>query len=109
MGNTWITDITHFLTTDGAIAPKAGPARQLAEFLGKIVVSASTQVSEGSMSMKVRCRRRPARKLCTGQIETDVNAYTVEIVWSCPVCGDNGIIRNWKGSMWDCTNDARAH
>ena len=38
MGNTWVTDLTHFLTEDGTIGPKSGPARKLAEYLTKIVV-----------------------------------------------------------------------
>ncbi len=109
MGDTWITDITHFLTRDGAIAPTAEPARRFAEFLAKLAVDATTPSLDGSTHTSVRCRRRPARKLCTGEIETDIDAETEEIVWWCPACGDNGIIRNWKGSMWDCTNDAKAH
>ena len=37
MGDTWVTDLTHFLREDGFIAPVAGPARKLAEHLGSIV------------------------------------------------------------------------
>jgi len=44
MGNTWITDLTHFLTKDGAAATMPGPARRLVEFLGKIGVHAGGDV-----------------------------------------------------------------
>src|SRR5687768_11848660 len=103
MGDTWITDLAHFLTRDGAIAPTSGPARRFAEFLAKLAGDATTLSSDGSTNTRVKCRRRPARKLCPGEIETGIDAESEDIVWSCPVCGDNGIIRNWKGSMWDCT------
>jgi hypothetical protein len=23
------------------------------------------------------------------------------MVWFCPMCGDNGIIRGWQGTFWD--------
>ena len=109
MSGTWITDITHFLTGEGAIAPAAGPAKRFADFLVKIVIDATTLSVNGSAKTKVRCRRRPGRRLCPGEIETDIDVVTEEIVWWCPVCGDNGIIRNWKASMRDCTNDASEH
>lgn len=108
MGDTWITDITHFLTKDGEIAPTTGPAKRLAEFLGKLVVDATTASPFGATNTSVRCRRRPARKLCTGEIETSIDPESEDIVWRCPVCEDNGLIRNWRASMWDCRNDAGA-
>ena len=37
---TFVTDLTHFLTKEGAIAPMLVQARRLAEFLGDIVVAA---------------------------------------------------------------------
>lgn len=109
MADTWITDITHFLTKDGEIAPTTGPARRFAEFLTKLVVDATTHSLNGSTHAGVKCRRRPARKSCAGQIETDIEVEAEEIVWWCPVCGDNGIVRNWKATVWDCTNYASAN
>ena len=110
MGDTWITDLTHFLTTDGAIAPTSGPARRLADFLAKITVDATTlSLGDPSTSTRVKCRRRPARKPCSGEIEAGIDTESESIIWWCPVCGDNGVISNWKGSIWDCTNDAKTH
>jgi len=27
--------------------------------------------------------------------------YDDAIVWCCPVCHDNGIIRGWQDTLWD--------
>jgi hypothetical protein len=37
MGNTWITDIRHYLNEDGEVVPESGPARHLAEDMCAIV------------------------------------------------------------------------
>ena len=103
MGDAWVTDLTHVLTKEGAIAPKSGPARNLAEYLTKIVVDATTELWEESRNIPVRCRRRPRRKPCVGVIETDIDPDTAAIMWWCPVCRDNGTITNWQGSRWDRT------
>ena len=109
MARTLVTDLTHFLTKEGAIAPMPGPARRLAEFLGKIVIDATTPPSEQFLGKRVKCTRRPGRKPCPGEIETDVDSETNTIVWWCPACGENGYIRNWQGTLWDRAKDSVAH
>ena len=42
MGNTWITDIRHFLDENDNIGPESGPARLLAEYLGAIIVAVTS-------------------------------------------------------------------
>jgi len=86
-----------------------GPARRLAEFLGNIVVDATTLPTEQNLGERVKCRRRPGRKPCPGEIETDFEVDTDTIVWWCPACGENGYIRNWKGTLWDCATDSMPH
>lgn len=109
MGDTWISDLRHFLDKDGAIAPKAGPAKRMADYLTRIVMDATTSLHSVSIDAVVRCRRRPGRRPCPGEIETDIDSETSQIVWWCPACGDNGYIRNWKGSLWDCTPHGHSH
>ena len=108
MGDTWITDLTHFLTDDGEIGLKSGPARKLAEHLTKIVLEATTESWRGPDQTAVRCRRRPRRKRCAGEIETDIEPDTDAIIWWCSDCDDNGTISNWQGSRWDRTAVARS-
>jgi hypothetical protein len=106
MGDTWITDLTHFLDQNGRIEPMPGPARLLAEHFTSIVLMASHAEDARSPEYQVRCRRRPARKRCPGYIEADMDSETDEIMWWCPMCGDNGYIRNWKGTIWDLSHDS---
>ena len=109
MAKTFVVDLTHFLTEDGAIAPMPGPARRLAEYLGTIVADATTFPTEQYSEQRVKCRCRPGRKPCSGKIETDLEPETDRIVWWCPACGENGFISNWKDTLWDRTRDLTAH
>ena len=104
MGDTWNADLTHFLDTEGRFAAPRGPARRLAEYFAAIVAMASRPELTAPPEYRVRCRRRPGRKPCGGSIEADFDPDTEAIEWWCPVCGDNGYIRNWKGTMWDFTD-----
>jgi hypothetical protein len=107
MRGTLVTDLRHGLTADGAVAPMPSQARRLVEFLTKIVAEAtSTQSDHGAAA--VQCRRRPARRACPGMIEMEFDSEAM-IAWRCPVCGDNGLIRNWEGTLWDRSKDARPH
>lgn len=109
MGDTWITDLTHFLDETGQIALEAGPARRLAEHITAIVAMASLPEPIIPSEYRVRCRRCPGRKPCAGFIEADLDPETDEIVWWCVKCDDKGYIRNWKGSMWDLSNVTESH
>jgi hypothetical protein len=42
-------------------------------------------------------------------IESDFDFETEVIMWWCPVCGDNGYIHNWKGSLWDLSRMDERH
>lgn len=99
MADTWITDLTHFLE-DGRLPQELpGPALRLAEYLGRIV--AAVTGAEPDDSLGVRCRRRPRRRPCPGEIEGYIVPESNAIYWGCLVCGDNGLISNWENTMWD--------
>jgi hypothetical protein len=61
------------------------------------------------LSSKVKCRRRPGRKPCPGEIMAVLRGQSKEIIWECPVCGDNGVIHHWGGTLWDCSGRDRLH
>ncbi len=99
MGNTWITNMRHFLAPSGAIADMPGPARLLAEYIASIVVDATTNLDEAPT---VRCRRRPGHRRCTGIIMSYPAADEHDTIqWHCPVCHDNGVISGWQNTFWD--------
>ena len=101
MGNTWITDITHFLSGNELAPDMPAHAKKLAEYFGKIISSATEVKSGVELHTSISCRRRPGRKKCTGKLIVLHQVSTSDIIWRCPVCGDNGIIRNWRGTIWD--------
>ena len=109
MPNTWVTDITHFLSDSGSIAPESGPARKLAEHIAAIVAESTAALGDIEGYEKVSCRRRPGRRPCQGLIDSWIDPETGSIYWECPNCGDNGFISNWEGTLWDLTSDATHH
>ena len=94
MGDTWIVSLEHFLDKNGAIIPFKGPARKLAEHMVAIVAMATMPEIIASQEYRVRCRRRPGRKPCTGIIEANLDAEGESIIWRCPICEDKGSISN---------------
>lgn len=109
MTETWVTDLTHFLDEDGDLAFLPDPAFRLAEYFTSIVAMASHPDLVIPPQFRVHCRRRPGRKPCSGMIESDLDFETEDIMWWCPVCGDNGYIHNWKGSLWDLSRMDERH
>lgn len=101
MTETWITDLTHVLTVQGAIAPPTGPARRFAERLTRLVAAATAPPEAEAKPSPVPCWRRPGRRRCAGVLETALDPATGDVVWGCPVCGQQGRIHHWQGSRWD--------
>jgi hypothetical protein len=99
MARTWITDLTHFLEDGRLPRELPGPALRLAEYLGEIVAAVTSVEPDDPLG--VRCRRRPGRRPCSGEIEGYIDPRFNAIRWACLVCGDNGLISNWENTMWD--------
>ena len=100
--NTYVTDLRHFLdeeTDDLATMP--APALTLAMFLTSIVAWATNHDRHDDEITNVWCWRRPRRRRCRGEIIAHLERSSAEIVWHCPSCGVNGVIRGWEGSLWD--------
>ncbi len=100
MANTWITDMTHFLNTEGKV-PEGLHSHRLISHLGGIIAAATSEPSGTQRQFDVACRRKPGSKLCPGIIHPGFEPSTSNILWQCPVCGDQGLIRNWQGTPWD--------
>lgn len=105
MGDTWITDMTHFLDILKPEVDVPSPARRLGEYLGRIVEAATSSPPLILIETSIRCRRRPGRKPCPGHIRLVCNDDEGEIVWECTSCDDRGIIRGWEGTPWDRSFD----
>jgi hypothetical protein len=101
IGNTWVTDMRHYLDADGLIADMPGPALNLALFLRAIVAWVTSGRSAHDPQTNVPCRRTPRRRRCPGEILASFEADAETIAWHCPVCGDNGVTYGWAGTPWD--------
>lgn len=99
MGDTWITDMTHFLDQRGQPAEFRGS--RIAKHLGAIVSHLTSSPSDTMRELPLSCRRRPNRKACPGKIHAGFEGGTSNIIWSCPVCNDCGIINHWQNTFWD--------
>ena len=106
MGNTWYTDIDHFLDADGYPAlDLARPAERLMEYFGSIIEAVTSRDGEKAVKATgVRCRRRPRRWRCEGRIVAGIAKESPEVIeWGCSLCSDGGFVSGWRGSIWDKT------
>jgi hypothetical protein len=101
MGDTWITDMTHFLDVLDPDADVPASARRFAEYMGRIVEEATVNPPLILLDTAIRCRRRPGRKPCPGHIRLICNDDVGEILWECTSCDDRGSISGWQGTPWD--------
>ncbi len=100
MGDTWITDMTHF--PDLQDQPAAfGGSRRIAKHFRAIVSDLTTSPPATIREVPLSCRRRPKRKACPGKIHAGFEPGTANIIWSCPVCNDRGLIHHWQNTTWD--------
>jgi hypothetical protein len=102
MPGTWVTDMRHYLDEKGGLSE--GLPRQvlnLAMHLGSIVGRVTSHPTGAHQQTNVSCRRSPGRRRCVGDILTGLESDGETIRWECPLCGDNGVIRDWMSTPWD--------
>lgn len=100
MCETYVTDITHYLNEKGELTNMPTPAKQLASFLVLIIDSTTSVGSTNYDEAGIRCRAEG----CSGSILSRLAEDGEEIHWHCPICGHNGVIRNWQNTKWDQRN-----
>jgi hypothetical protein len=97
-----ITNLQHFLDEHGVIPDEIpGPALKIALFLGSITGWVTINPATRSSETNVPCRRSSGRRRCPGTVFAQLESDGATIAWECPICGDNGIIHGWEGTMWD--------
>jgi len=84
----------------GHLDSLGGLVAKMPEYVGEIVSAASSSPPEHWKHSAVRCRRRPKRRKCPGHLSVR-EASDGSIEWVCPMCQDQGVIHNWKGSPHD--------
>ena len=106
MGDTWISNIRHFLDEDGMIPiDLPSPAFRLANYFGSIVKVVSSRQDFRKLHTGIKCRRRPGRIPCPGEILASIDERNDFVInWQCSVCDDNGLISGWQGTIFDCSS-----
>ena len=90
----YITDATHFLDEKGAIGPKDGPGRKMAEFFGDVIAHATVSAPQEHIA---HCFK------CSGKVDSAV-VRLVDIDWACSEGDATGRVSNWQGTLWDLSN-----
>jgi len=102
MGDTWVTDMRHYLDEDGGLPEGIPvPALNLARFLGSIVCWVTSHRGNPDEQTNVACRRAQGQRPCIGDIYARFDDGGTSIRWECPLCGDNGYISGWQDTIWD--------
>jgi len=99
-----ITNIKHFLDEDGKLPELPVEARKLVDFLSSIIESASGNYDLPVSFAQAECMRTTDNTSCPGDIEVWVYAEDNNIGWQCLECGDEGVISEWSGTIWDKRN-----
>lgn len=98
----YVTDPWHFLDdTRNLPDDLPNPARRLILFLGQIIEEMSALPAGTTFVTSLKCRRRPGRKPCPGEILSWRNNQNDSIKWMCTQCGTGGEVHNWRGCPWD--------
>ena len=89
----YITDARHFLDEKGAIAPRRGPAKVMADFHAGLIAYATDFGDTGLLA--------PTCFKCKKDVVKFAMAQDDAILWSCPHCSAEGRVSNWRGTLWD--------
>jgi hypothetical protein len=97
----YIIDARHFLDEKGAIGPRSGSARRMAEFCGSVIAYATDFDEIGVLAPTCfKCRK--------GTVDAALGSDDT-VYWSCFRCPTEGQISNWQGTLWDLSEGGEPH
>lgn len=73
----------------------------LPALVGEIIAAVTADPRVTPAPIDAACVRRPGRRPCGGRLAAGFLPDGRQIVWTCPLCGDTGLIQNWQSSAWD--------
>ena len=95
---TWSTDLGHLAPADDLTLPLA--ARRRSAFTRELVEAATSRRVVGSWCSAVRCIARVGRRPCGARIQVE-QPGPGQVSWSCPACGEAGVITGFAGTEFD--------
>ena len=93
-------DFRLFLDEIGNVTDLTKQAKTVFNFLSKIVLSVSADISKPKTNVDLKCNTRSDELTCEGFIDGTYNQTGV-IEWNCDTCEASGTISNWQGSTSD--------
>lgn len=93
----WVTDLSHLPPVDYPGVPPAASRR--AAFVRQLVEAATSRRIKGSWCSAVRCIARTGRTKCGARIHVARDGGRIQ--WSCPACGEGGLVTGFEGSEVD--------
>ncbi len=108
MGYGFSTNMQHFLDSKGSIPDMMPePARAMANYIGAIVSATTCGPLAEPVDTGVLCLPSQKQKACSGKIIGSLDVASKKIHWECTVCGNYGVIFDWKGTLWDRSADQK--
>lgn len=95
--STWVTDLGHLPPVDHPGVPAA--AQRRTAFVRQLVEAATSRRIKGSWCSAVRCIARTGRTKCGARIHVARDGGRIQ--WSCPACGEGGLVTGFEGSEVD--------
>ena len=98
MASKSVTNITRAIGVNENITAMEIDGKDLAGFLAAVITMATSPRNQKCGSEYwVSCNQ----KTCRSEIVSMIDQETDFIYWMCPQCGDQGVIRRWRGTLWD--------
>ena len=91
-----ITDARHFLDEKGAIAPRRGPAKVVADFHAGRIAYVTDFDDTGVLAPTCFKCKKTVVKFTMAQDDANL--------WPCPHCSAEGRVSNWRGTLWDLSD-----
>ena len=94
---TMVTDIRHFIDTNGNRPANLG---KWLDVMGELIETVSVKPDAILVTTQCQCRYIGEDNGCEGYLEAWIGEGS-NIHWGCDTCDKNGEIHHWQHSPWD--------
>jgi len=100
------TDVADFTNKEGEIDDVSPSATRIVVFLRSVAGWVTARHAVVSERTNVTCLRVKSRDRCLAEGYAHMDTESGNILYGCPLCGDNGVIQGWKDTAWDRSGSA---
>jgi hypothetical protein len=95
------TDVTDFMNEEGETEDLSPSAIRIVVFMRSMTGWVTARHAVISERTNVTCLRITSRDRCLTEVNAYMDPEDRDILYMCPRCGDNGVIRGWDDAGWD--------